>query len=134
MWHTLQQGGPRSSSPEAAADATESVRDLSGLGSVRNALDDGIESGTVRERGIVVLDSLTELGTPKRRFMLHPRFAHASHWNGDGFPHDRSRATPPPEDVWRPHEFDGERGLVRAAPPGGGAAPDAGSMTPSKSQ
>jgi KaiC/GvpD/RAD55 family RecA-like ATPase len=47
----------------ASADATETVRDASDLSEVHNKLDGCLEDGEMSDRGIVVVDSLTELGS-----------------------------------------------------------------------
>lgn len=89
----------------AARDATYTVTDPTNLNSVRNALDEGVESEEMREHGIVAVDSLTEIGAlvqpvqaydfvkslradvAKGRFV--PVFALTTRREGDdGFPHD----------------------------------------------
>jgi KaiC/GvpD/RAD55 family RecA-like ATPase len=90
---------------DAAERVTRTVRDPTDLGSVQNKIDDCVESDGVRDGGILVIDSLTELGTlvhpvqaydfvkdlradiTKGRFM--PTFAHATfREDDDEFPHD----------------------------------------------
>jgi len=89
----------------AAEGVTHTVRDPSTLSTVQNKLDDCIEANGIRESGIVVFDSLTEMGAlvqpvqaynfvkdiradiAKGRFI--PVFAHASYRGDDSeFPHD----------------------------------------------
>ncbi|WP_135364402.1 RAD55 family ATPase [Halosimplex halophilum] len=48
---------------ETAADATTQVRDPTELGELHNRIDDVLESRDMEDRGIVVVDSLTEFGS-----------------------------------------------------------------------
>jgi KaiC/GvpD/RAD55 family RecA-like ATPase len=90
---------------DAATDATTTIRDPSDLGEVRNKLDNALEARAMVDEGLVLIDSLTELGTlvqpvqaydfvkdlradvAKGRFV--PIFAGATIAAGGGeFPHD----------------------------------------------
>ncbi|MHB9285780.1 ATPase domain-containing protein [Halobacteriales archaeon Cl-PHB] len=88
-----------------AREATETVRDPSDMGELQNRLDSALEDLGMQDEGVVVLDSLTELGSLvqpvqaysvvkdvradvcKGRFV--PVFASATvSGDADGFPHD----------------------------------------------
>lgn len=90
---------------DATTDATMTVRDPSDLGEVRNKLDNALEAAEMVGTGLVLIDSLTELGTlvqpvqaydfvkdlradiSKGRFVSI--FAGATiAGGGEGFPHD----------------------------------------------
>lgn len=90
-----------------AADATTTIRDPTDLGEVQNKLDNALERREMVDDGLVIMDSLTELGTLvqpvqaynfvkevradvcKGRFV--PVFAGATRaGTGDAFPHDLS--------------------------------------------
>lgn len=90
-----------------AEDATTTIRDPTDLGEVQNKLDNALETREMVDDGLVILDSLTELGTLvqpvqaynfvkdvradvcKGRFV--PVFAGATRaGKGDAFPHDLS--------------------------------------------
>jgi len=47
----------------ASVDATETVRDASDLSEVHNKIDGCLEDGDMSDEGVVVVDSLTELGS-----------------------------------------------------------------------
>lgn len=89
---------------QVAADATRSVQDPSDLGHVLSTIDGCLEARDMVESGVVVLDSLTELGTlvqtvraydfvkdlraevAKGRFV--PVFAGGTRTGEETFPHD----------------------------------------------
>ena len=90
---------------DVATDATTTIRDPSDLGEVRNKLDNALEARNMVDEGLVLIDSLTELGTlvqpvqaydfvkdvradvSKGRFV--PIFAGATiAGGGEEFPHD----------------------------------------------
>ena len=48
---------------DVATDATTTIRDPSDLGEVRNKLDNALEAREMVDQGLVLVDSLTELGT-----------------------------------------------------------------------
>lgn len=48
---------------DVATDATTTIRDPSDLGEVRNKLDNALEARNMVDEGLVLIDSLTELGT-----------------------------------------------------------------------
>ncbi|WP_276258458.1 RAD55 family ATPase [Haloglomus litoreum] len=48
---------------DVATDATTTIRDPSDLGEVRNKLDNALEARDMVDEGLVLIDSLTELGT-----------------------------------------------------------------------
>jgi KaiC/GvpD/RAD55 family RecA-like ATPase len=48
---------------EASADATETVRDASDLSEVHNKIDGCLQDDEMTDRGVVIVDSLTELGS-----------------------------------------------------------------------